>query len=116
MPKAKKLQPAQHQRRQPGREHKMRPRPRAEDKTHRGSGKLQDKVAIITGGDSGIGRAVAIAFAKEGAHISIVYLEEQKDANQTKRCLVVEQTSECLLIKGDVGQEEFCRKAVAQKR
>ena len=113
MPKAKKLQPAQHQRRQPGREHKMRPRPRAEDKTHRGSGKLQDKVAIITGGDSGIGRAVAIAFAKEGAHISIVYLEEQKDANETKR-LVEEQTSECLLIKGDVGQEEFCRKAVAQ--
>ena len=92
MPKAKKLQPAQHQRRQPGREHKMRPRPRAEDKTHRGSGKLQDKVAIITGGDSGIGRAVAIAFAKEGAHISIVYLEEQKDANETKR-LVEEQTT-----------------------
>ncbi len=73
MPKEKKLQPPQHQRQQPGREHKMRPRPRAEDEKHRGSGKLQDKVAIITGGDSGIGRAVAIAFAKEGADVSVVY-------------------------------------------
>ncbi len=113
MPKKKKLQPAQHQRQQPGREHKMKPRPRAEDEKHRGTGKLQNKVAIITGGDSGIGRAVAIAFAKEVAHISIVYLEEQRDANETKR-LVEEQGRECLLIKGDVGQEEFCREAVAQ--
>ena len=113
MPKEKKLQPAQHQRRQPGREHKMEPRPRAEDKTQRGSGKLQDKVAIITGGDSGIGRAVAIAFAKEGADISIVYLEEQKDATETRR-LVEKHGRKCLLIKGDVGQEELCRKAVAQ--
>ena len=113
MPKEKKLQPPQHQRRQPGREHKMQPRPRAEDKTQRGSGKMQDKVAIITGGDSGIGRAVAIAFAKEGAHISIVYLEEQKDATETRR-LVEKHGRECLLIKGDIGREEFCRKAVAQ--
>jgi NAD(P)-dependent dehydrogenase (short-subunit alcohol dehydrogenase family) len=113
MPKEKKLQPPQHQRRQPGREHKMRPRPRAEDEKHRGTGKLQDKVAIITGGDSGIGRAVAIAFAKEGAHISVVYLEEQRDANETKR-LVEEHGAKCLLTKGDVGQEEFCRKAIAQ--
>jgi NAD(P)-dependent dehydrogenase (short-subunit alcohol dehydrogenase family) len=113
MPKEKKLQPPQHQRRQPGREHKMEPRPRAEDKTQRGSGKLQDKVAIITGGDSGIGRAVAIAFAKEGADIAVVYLEEQKDAAETRR-LVEKHGRKCLLIKGDVGQEEFCRKAVAQ--
>ena len=113
MPKEKKLQPPQHQPRQPGREHKMRPRPRAEDKTHRGSGKLQDKVAIITGGDSGIGRAVAIAFAKEGADVSVIYLEEQRDATETKR-LVEEHGRKCLLIKGDVGREEFCRKAVAQ--
>ena len=113
MPKQKKLQPAQHQRRQPGREHKMKPRPRAEGETHRGTGKLQGKVAIITGGDSGIGRAVAIAFAKEGADLSIVYLEERKDANETRR-LVEEQGRECLLIEGDVGQEDFCRKAVAQ--
>jgi NAD(P)-dependent dehydrogenase (short-subunit alcohol dehydrogenase family) len=113
MPKEKKLQPPQHQRRQPGREHKMEPRPRAEDKTQRGSGKLQDKVAIITGGDSGIGRAVAIAFAKEGADIAVVYLEEQKDAAETRR-LVEKHGRKCLLIKGDVGQEEFCRKIVAQ--
>jgi NAD(P)-dependent dehydrogenase (short-subunit alcohol dehydrogenase family) len=74
---------------------------------------LQGKVAIITGGDSGIGRAVAIAFAKEGADVSIVYLEEKKDANETKR-LVEEHGRKCLLIEGDVGQEEFCRKAVEQ--
>src|SRR5216110_3178999 len=91
----------------------MKPRPRAEDEKHRGSGKLQGKMAIITGGDSGIGRAVAIAFAKEGANISVVYLEERKDANETKR-LVEEYGSKCLLISGDVGQEEFCRKAVEQ--
>src|SRR5438046_8323367 len=113
MHKEKKLQAPQHQQQQPGREHKMNPRPRAEDEKHRGSGKLQDKVAIITGGDSGIGRAVAIAFAKEGADVSVVYLEEKKDANETKR-LVEEHGRKCLLIEGDVGQEEFCRKAVEQ--
>jgi NAD(P)-dependent dehydrogenase (short-subunit alcohol dehydrogenase family) len=113
MPKQKKRQPPQHQRQQPGREHKMKPRPRAEDERHRGSGKLQGKVAIITGGDSGIGRAVAIAFAKEGAYVSIVYLEERKDANETRR-LVEKHGSECLLIEGDVGEEKFCRKAIAQ--
>jgi len=91
----------------------MKPRPRAEDEKQRGSGKLQDKVAIITGADSGIGRAVAIAFAKEGADVSVVYLEERKDANETKR-LVEEHGGKCLLIEGDVGQEEFCRKAVEQ--
>jgi NAD(P)-dependent dehydrogenase (short-subunit alcohol dehydrogenase family) len=111
MPKEKKLQPAQHQERQPGREHKMKPRPSAADEKHHGSGKLRNKIAIITGGDSGIGRAVAIAFAKEGADVAIVYLEEEKDANETKR-LVKEHGGECLLITGDVGQEEFCRKAV----
>src|SRR5437870_9004831 len=113
MTKERKLQPPQHQRRQPGREYKMKPQPRAEDKTHRGSGKLQGKVAIITGGDSGIGRAVAIAFAKEGADVSIVYLEERKDADETSR-LLREHGGKCLLIEGDVGQEGFCRKAVTQ--
>jgi NAD(P)-dependent dehydrogenase (short-subunit alcohol dehydrogenase family) len=91
----------------------MKPRPKAEDEKHRGSGKLQDKVAIITGGDSGIGRAIAVAFAKEGADVAIVYLEEHKDANETKR-LVEENGRSCLLVSGDVGQEEFCRKAVEQ--
>ena len=113
MPTKKKLQPRQHQQRRPGREHKMKPRPKAEDEKHRGSGKLQNKVAIITGGDSGIGRAVAIAFAKEGADVAIVYLEEHKDANETKRS-VEEHGRQCLLISGDVGQEDFCRKAVGQ--
>src|SRR4030095_12112183 len=113
MPKEKKLQPAQHQRRQPGREHKMKPRPRAEDEKHQGSGKLRDKVAIITGGDSGIGRAISIAFAKEGADISVVYLEEDKDANETRR-LVEEHGHKCLLLRGDVGEEKFCRNAVEQ--
>lgn len=113
MPKKKKLQPRQHQQRRPGREHEMKPRPKAEDEKHRGSGKLREKVAIITGGDSGIGRAVAIAFAKEGAAVAILYLEEEKDANETQR-LVEEHGGKCLLIAGDVGKEEFCRKAVAR--
>jgi NAD(P)-dependent dehydrogenase (short-subunit alcohol dehydrogenase family) len=111
MPREKKLQPRQHQQRQPGRQHKMKPRSKAEDKKHRGSGKLRNKVAIITGGDSGIGRAVAIAFAKEGADVAIVYLEEHKDANETKR-LVEQNGRRCLLVSGDVGQQDFCRKAV----
>jgi NAD(P)-dependent dehydrogenase (short-subunit alcohol dehydrogenase family) len=113
MPKEKKLQPRQHQQRRPGREHKMKPRPKAEDEKHRGSGKLQNKVAIITGGDSGIGRAVAVAFAKEGADVAIVYLEEHKDANETKR-FVEQKGRRRLLVSGDIGQEDFCRKAVGQ--
>src|SRR5256714_9165159 len=113
MPKEKKLQPPQHQRRQPGREHKMKPRPQAEDEKRRGSGKLQGKVAIITGGDSGIGRAVAIAFAKEGADVSVVYLEEHRDAKETEQ-LVEEHGRKCLLIDGDVGDEQFCAKVVDQ--
>jgi NAD(P)-dependent dehydrogenase (short-subunit alcohol dehydrogenase family) len=113
MPKEKKLQPRQHQQRRPGREHEMKPRPKSDDEKHRGSGKLRNKVAIITGGDSGIGRAVAVAFAKEGADVAIVYLEEHKDANETKR-LVEENGRRCLLVSGDIGQEGFCRKAVGQ--
>jgi NAD(P)-dependent dehydrogenase (short-subunit alcohol dehydrogenase family) len=113
MPKEKKLQPPQHQARQPGREHKMRPRPRAKDEKHRGSGKLQEKIALITGGDSGIGRAVAIAFAKEGADIAVVYLDEHKDAQETER-LVEQHGRKCLLIDGDVGDEKFCQKAVKE--
>src|ERR671936_3090072 len=107
MPKKKKQRPRQKQTQQPGREHKMRPRPEAEDEKHRGSGKLPNKVALITGGDSGIGRAVVIAFAKEGANISVVYLEEHKDAKETQR-LVEEQGRKCILIPGDVGEEKFC--------
>src|SRR5437870_9468521 len=111
MPKEKKLQPPQHQERRSGREHKMKPRPRADNKTHRGNGKLREKVAVITDGDSGIGRAVAIAFAKEGADVSVVYLEEEKDANETRR-LVEKEERKCLLISGDIGQEKFGQRAV----
>jgi NAD(P)-dependent dehydrogenase (short-subunit alcohol dehydrogenase family) len=113
MPQKKKQQPRQQQRERPGREYKMQPRPRAKDEKHRGSGKLDNKVALITGGDSGIGRAVAIAFAREGADVSIVYLEEEKDARETKR-LVKEEGGKCLLISGDVGDEKFCQKAVKE--
>jgi len=105
--------PAQHQDRQPGMEHKMQPRPASEDASQRGSGKLQGKVALITGGDSGIGRAVAIAFAKEGAQVSIVYFDEHKDAEETK-LLVEQQGQTCILIPTDVRDENFCRQAVEQ--
>ena len=91
----------------------MKPRPKAEDKSQRGSGKLYGKVAIITGGDSGIGRAVAVAFAKEGSDVSVVYLEEHRDAKETEQ-LVEQHGRKCLLIDGDVGDEKFCAKIVDQ--
>jgi NAD(P)-dependent dehydrogenase (short-subunit alcohol dehydrogenase family) len=108
---APKKIPPQKQDRQPGIEAEMTPRPQAEDPSQRGSGKLDGKVAIISGGDSGIGRAVAIAFAKKGADVSVVYLNEHKDAKETQR-LVEEKGRRCLLIAGDIGDEGFCRKAV----
>jgi NAD(P)-dependent dehydrogenase (short-subunit alcohol dehydrogenase family) len=110
MPDEKEL-PPQHQEQQPGIEAEMKPKPRAEDKGYRGSGKLAGKVALITGGDSGIGRAVAIAFATEGADLSIVYLNEHEDAEETRR-KVEEKGRRCLLIAGDVGYEDFCRESV----
>jgi NAD(P)-dependent dehydrogenase (short-subunit alcohol dehydrogenase family) len=102
--------PAQKQHHQPGSERKMRPQPDYEPK-YPGVGKLKDKVALITGGDSGIGRAVAVAMAREGAKIAIVYLEEHKDANET-RDLVRREGTEALLLPGDVGDESFCAAAV----
>jgi len=105
-----KLQPAQKQEHQPGRESEMRPQPDYEPKFP-GVGKLKDKVALITGGDSGIGRAVAVAMAREGAKIAIVYLEEHKDADETVR-LVQEEGSEAIKFAGDVGDEGFCQRAV----
>ncbi|NUN23836.1 MAG: SDR family oxidoreductase, partial [Candidatus Jettenia caeni] len=80
-------------------------------KEYRGCDKLQDKVALITGGDSGIGRAAAIAFAKEGAQVSVVYHNEHKDAEETRR-LIEKEGRRCLLIAGDVGDGVFCSQAV----
>jgi NAD(P)-dependent dehydrogenase (short-subunit alcohol dehydrogenase family) len=103
--------PAQKQDHQPGIESEMRPRPEYEPKVA-GSGRLRDKVALITGGDSGIGRAVAVAMAREGAKVAIAFLEERKDANET--CAAVQtEGSEALPLAGDVGDEEFCEAAVS---
>ena len=100
----KAQRPPQHQSRQPGLETPMRPRPKSDDPQQGGCGKLLDKVALITGGDSGIGRAVAVAYAKEGADTVVVYLDERDDAKETQR-LVEKQGRRCLLIAGDVGKE-----------
>lgn len=109
----KQLRPPQTQRRRPGLESVMRPKPRSADPENKGCGKMKDWTAIITGGDSGIGRAVAIAFAREGANVAIVYLNEHEDAKETKR-LVEKEGRGCLTIAGDVGNEAFCKKAVQQ--
>src|SRR4051812_2875112 len=110
---SKKINPPQKQESQPGREKAMTPKPNAEVPHQSGTGKLQGKVAIITGGDSGIGRAAAIAFAKEGANLAILYLNEHDDANETRR-LIEAEGRRCLLIPGDVGDESHCNKAVAK--
>jgi NAD(P)-dependent dehydrogenase (short-subunit alcohol dehydrogenase family) len=109
----KKTLPPQQQDQQPGREHAMTPKPAADDPKYRGSGKLEGKVALITGGDSGIGRAVAVLFAKEGADVAVSYLNEHKDAKETKR-LVEEQGSRCITTAGDVGDEKHCKALVQQ--
>ncbi|MEC2183282.1 SDR family oxidoreductase [Bacillus spizizenii] len=106
-------QAPQHQDRQPGIESEMNPLPLSEDEDYQGSGKLKGKVAIITGGDSGIGRAAAIAFAKEGADVSILYLDEHSDAEETRKRIEKENVR-CLLIPGDVGDENHCEQAVQQ--
>jgi NAD(P)-dependent dehydrogenase (short-subunit alcohol dehydrogenase family) len=107
----KQTLPPQQQDRQPGIESEMEPRPRAESREDRGSGKLEGKVALITGGDSGIGRAVAYAFAAEGADLAILYLDEHGDAQETQR-RVESKGRRCLLIAGDIGDESFCKESV----
>ena len=103
--------PAQSQDRQPGLESEMTPKPIYDRDSYRGSGKLEGKVALITGGDSGIGRSVAVLYAKEGADVAIVYLDEHDDAKKTKE-LVEAQGQKCLLIPGDISGEKFCAEAV----
>lgn len=103
--------PPQHQEKQPGIETEMEPRPVAESPLYHPSDRLKDKVAIVTGGDSGIGRAVTYAFAKEGADVAVVYLDEHGDAEETKS-RVEEIGRGCLLVAGDVGDETFCIEAV----
>ena len=104
--------PPQHQE-QPGVEKEMTPRPVSGRDEYRGSGRLAGKAALITGGDSGIGRAVAIAFAREGADVAFAYLSEEQDARETRE--IVEQAGvRCLALRGDVVEEQFCEKLVSR--
>lgn len=103
--------PPQHQEHQPGIEYIMDPKPQLERENYQGSKKLEGKVALITGGDSGIGAAVSILFAKEGADIAIIYLEEDEDAGAVKK-RIESLKRQCLLIRGDIREEKFCQEAV----
>lgn len=109
--KYKILAPEQEQDEQPGKEYKMHPLPIFDNPEYIGSGKLKNKVAIVTGGDSGLGRAAAIAFVKEGAKVVIPYLDEHKDANNTKK-YIENLGGECLLIAGDISDKSFCKNIV----
>lgn len=103
--------PEQRQLRQPGLESLMVPRPIIENPHYKGSGKLKGKIALITGGDSGIGAAAAIAFAKEGANVAIAYLDEHEDANRTK-ARIEELSQKCVLLPGDVRDKHHCKDIV----
>src|SRR5688500_7029546 len=103
--------PPQHQDRRPGLESEMEPKPEFERPDYKPADKLKGRVALITGGDSGIGRSVAVHYAKEGADIAISYLNEHADAQETKR-QVEQEGRKCLLIAGDIGDEGFCRECV----
>ena len=105
------LAPEQPQNVQPGMEYVMRPRPVFDNPNYKGSGKLQGKVAIITGGDSGLGRAAAVAFAKEGAKLVIPYYNEHQDAMETKE-YVEKLGGKCLLMSGDIADKNFCKNIV----
>src|SRR4051794_15304763 len=95
------------------RQTEMTSQPQTEGKAYRASGKLQGKVALITGADSGIGQSVAVLYAKEGADVAIVYLKNSEDAEKTKQ-LVEQEQRHCISLSGDVGDEAFCQQAVSQ--
>lgn len=105
--------PAQHQDIQPGREDAMMPAPESFMKNYKAAGKLDSKVALVSGGDSGIGRAISIGYAKEGADVAFIYLNEDKDAQATRECIEAEGRK-ALMIKGDIGNKSFCDEAVTQ--
>lgn len=105
--------PPQEQHKQPGNEHEMDPEPKYMAEWYKGTGKLQDKAAIITGGDSGIGRSVAILFAREGCDVVISYLNETEDAKKTK-LLVEKEGRRCELIPGDIGSQNHCNMIVGK--
>jgi NAD(P)-dependent dehydrogenase (short-subunit alcohol dehydrogenase family) len=105
--------PPQHQKHQPGKEFQMNPRPEYVRSNYHPAGKLEGKVALITGGDSGIGRAIAVAYAMEGAHVAIQYLDEDIDANETHD-LVEQYGRHCLLFSGDLSDKGFCDRIVAE--
>lgn len=105
------IAPPQEQNQVVGMEYLMEPKPIFDDPSYKGSGKLKGKVAIITGGDSGLGRAAAIAFAKEGADVVIPYYNEHYDANQTKQIIEC-YNQKCLLLSGDLSTPEFCKQVI----
>ncbi|UJH89905.1 SDR family oxidoreductase [Antarcticibacterium sp. 1MA-6-2] len=98
---------------QPGEQYKMNPEPEIIRENYKGSGKLKGKIALITGGDSGIGRSVAVCFAREGANVAIIYLTEDEDAEETRR-LVEKEGRKCLIIEGDLKEKDFCENVVKQ--